>query len=212
MQHFISVMRRTIRAADAAAAPDGPGAAFVLSGEVHLGPEKIGAATGAFLGPGAAMRNGSADTATVLIFAVTPKRPDADVLGCEEISGLSFPRLLRLDEVSFPPGAIAYRHTHPGPGFRYLRHGALHLQSDSHGFDAAPGTHWFEPAEAPVRATASDQHRETRFVRFMALPPAFLGKPTINILDPGDAARPRRQTTHRHVDRIVDQAGHVDAG
>lgn len=115
------------------------------------------------------------------------------------------PVLLRLDQVSFPPGAIAYRHVHAGAGIRYLDRGALHLQADDHAFDAAPGDSWFEGADSPVRATASEDAAETRFLRFMALPAAYLGKPSIRILDAADAALPRRQTTLRHFERLVQR-------
>lgn len=200
MAHYIWVSRSKIAQDQQVRGPNGPGALFVLSGECDLGTETVVAESGGFLAP---MANITTQTAAeVLIFGLTAEKPKRDVLACEAVTDLPHPRLLRLDEVSFPPGAIAYRHTHPGPGFRFLRHGALHLQADDHGFDAAPGQVWFEPAHSPVRATAGLDHAETRFVRFMVLPPAFQGKPTINILDPADAALPKRQSTHRHVDQV----------
>ncbi len=211
MPQYIWVSRRQIAPKDATHGPDGPGAVFVLDAQCHLGEQRLVSGDGAFLLPGAKVENRSEKLATVLVYGVTVARPEGATLACEAID-MAAPWLLRLDEVSFPPGAIAYRHTHPGPGFRYLRLGALHLQTDDHSFDTAPGSVWFEPAQSPVRATASDSHPETRFVRFMALPPDYRGQPTINILDPQDAARPKRQSTHRHVDQLYNPADHSDAG
>jgi len=37
--------------------------------------------------------------------------------------------LMRCDRVDFEPGGIAYRHTHPGPGIRYLLFGAITIDS-----------------------------------------------------------------------------------
>jgi|GEM_PF-2366872 len=148
--------------------------------------------------------------AEVIAFLLTP-HPVENALAQERVE-ITFPCLWRLDEVAFPPGAIAYRHVHPGPGFRHLRHGALHLQADAHSFTAQPGSTWFEAADAPVRATADADLRETRFVRSLILPVALAGKPSIRILAPGDRAKPRLQKTHRHVDHILSHWPQVDAG
>jgi hypothetical protein len=32
---------------------------------------------------------------------------------------------MRCDRIDFPPGGIAYRHTHPGPGIRRLLFGSV---------------------------------------------------------------------------------------
>lgn len=113
------------------------------------------------------------------------------------------PVLLRLDEVKFPPGAVAYRHVHPGAGYRVLTAGALDIISDTHSEHAMPGHAWFEPANSPVRAEASKTEAMTSFVRFMVLPAAFHGHPTIQVLDPEEAKRPRLQRTHRHIDELL---------
>ena len=42
--------------------------------------------------------------------------------------------LMRCDRIDFVPGGIAYRHTHPGPGIRYLLFGEITI--DSEGEDA----------------------------------------------------------------------------
>ena len=113
---------------------------------------------------------------------------------------------MRLDQVTFPPGAVAYRHVHAGSGFRYLTVGQLEVASDHHIETAVPGDSWFEPAQSPVRATASLDHLTTSFVRFMVLPVAFEGRPSIQILDPSEAAMPRLQQTYRHFEHILSLA------
>ncbi|WP_371155811.1 cupin domain-containing protein [Jannaschia sp. 2305UL9-9] len=135
-----------------------------------------------------------------LSFVLTREPLFGPVLHQSQITLPAGPVLLRLDEVFFPPGAIAYRHVHPGPGIRHLVRGRLHLQADDHAFEAAPGDSWFEDANSPVRATALEQ---SSFVRFMVLPPEFAGKSTLTILSDEDRARPRRQQTHRHVDALI---------
>ena len=109
--------------------------------------------------------------------------------------------LLRLDEVAFPQGAVAYRHIHPGPGIRVLVEGSLRLIADDHTFDVEVGGAWVEGANSPVRAENIAEGR-SRFVRAMILPVALEGKPSIDILDPADREKPRLQVTHRHVDHI----------
>ncbi len=147
------------------------------------------------------------ETGAAVFFGVHQTAPNPDtpgLLACEAVQIDHSGALIRLDQVSFPPGAIAYRHIHPGPGFRYLADGALQIISDHHEEAATPGHIWFEPANSPVRAEASPDHNLTRFLRLMLLPVECEGKPTINILDPADREKPRLQTTHRFFDQRVD--------
>ena len=99
----------------------------------------------------------------------------------------------RLDRVDFPPGGIAYRHVHPGPGIRRLLHGELTIDR---GHDAprryTAGDAWFEGADDPVLATASTLE-ETAFIRVLLLPGEWAGKRTIRYVDPADEAKPRLQ-------------------
>ena len=37
--------------------------------------------------------------------------------------------LVRCDRVDFPPGGVAYLHTHPGPGIRVLLKGRIRIDS-----------------------------------------------------------------------------------
>jgi quercetin dioxygenase-like cupin family protein len=100
--------------------------------------------------------------------------------------------LMRHDRIDFPPGGIAYRHTHPGPGIRYLLHGRLRVESGGETHEYGPGEAWFESGPEPVLATAAD-HEETAFVRVLLLPPEWAGRRTIRYVDPADEARPRLQ-------------------
>ena len=99
----------------------------------------------------------------------------------------------RLDRVDFPPGGVAHRHVHPGPGIRFLLHGELTIDRG----DGAPRTYrarepWYEGADDPVLATASTTE-DTAFVRVLLLPHEWAGKRTIRYVDPADEDKPRLQ-------------------
>ena len=101
--------------------------------------------------------------------------------------------VVRCDRVDFPPGGVAYRHVHPGPGIRRILHGALTIDRG----DGAPRTYragesWHEGADDPVRAAASATE-ETAFVRVLVLPAEWAGRRTIRYLDPADEHKPRLQ-------------------
>jgi quercetin dioxygenase-like cupin family protein len=100
--------------------------------------------------------------------------------------------VLRCDRVDFPPGAVAYRHVHPGPGIRRLLHGELTIEADDHTRAYGAGGAWFEGADYPVRAIASADE-ETAFVRTMLLPAQWAGKRTVRYLDPTDDEKPKLQ-------------------
>lgn len=101
--------------------------------------------------------------------------------------------IARLDRIDFPPGGVAYRHVHPGPGIRYLLHGELTIdRGDGEPHTYRAGDAWFEGADDPVLATASATD-DTAFVRVLLLPEEWAGKRTIRYLDPADEAKPRLQ-------------------
>ena len=100
--------------------------------------------------------------------------------------------LMRCDRVDFPPGAIAYRHVHPGPGIRRLLFGELTITTGGVTTTYRAGDPWFESGPEPVYA-ASSATEPTAFVRVMLLPTAWAGKRTIRYTDPADADRPTRQ-------------------
>jgi quercetin dioxygenase-like cupin family protein len=100
--------------------------------------------------------------------------------------------LVRCDRIDFPPGGVAYRHDHPGPGIRRLLFGELTIESEHGTRSYGPGEAWFEDAGYPVLATASATEA-TAFVRVLLLPPEFAGRRTIRYLDPADEQRPKLQ-------------------
>ena len=100
--------------------------------------------------------------------------------------------LVRCDRVDFPPGAVAYRHTHPGPGIRRLLFGELTVTTGGLTTAHRAGGAWFESGPEPVYAESSATE-ETAFVRVMLLPVEWAGKRTIRYTDPADADRPARQ-------------------
>jgi Cupin domain len=100
--------------------------------------------------------------------------------------------LLRCDRVDFPPGGVAHRHVHPGPGIRRLLHGELTIARDDATHTYRAGESWFEDAADPVTATASPTE-ETAFVRVLLLPREWAGKRTIRYLDPADEQKPKLQ-------------------
>jgi len=112
-----------------------------------------------------------------------------------EISGAPGPGdwVVRCDRVDFPPGGVAYRHVHPGPGIRRILRGELTIERGS----GEPRTYrtgdsWLEEADDPVLATAAETE-ETTFVRVLLLPAEWAGKRTIRYLDPADEERPKLQ-------------------
>jgi hypothetical protein len=108
--------------------------------------------------------------------------------------------LMRCDRVDFPPGGVAYRHVHPGPGIRRLLHGSLRIEGPAERSRTyRAGEPWFEGADYPVLATASPTD-ETAFVRVMLLPREWEGKRTVRYLDPEDAEKPKLQRATVFVD------------
>jgi quercetin dioxygenase-like cupin family protein len=132
----------------------------------------------------------------------------AGVLGCEAVSLPPNGWALRLDEVAFPVGAIAHRHTHSGSGWRHLVSGALRIEAEHDTSVMNVGDSWFEPAHSPVRAVALQGAGVARFVRCMVIPLADVGRSTFQLCTPKDAELPRLQMTHRHFDHVVQ----VEAG
>jgi hypothetical protein len=100
--------------------------------------------------------------------------------------------ILRCDRVDFPPGGVAYRHVHPGPGIRRVLHGELTVDSPDGVETYRAGEWWVEGADHPVLATAS-ANEDTAFVRVMLLPAEWMGKRTIRYLDPADEEKPKLQ-------------------
>ena len=117
--------------------------------------------------------------------------PDA-LLAAEVDLDPSVEWLIRLDRVDFPPGGVAYRHTHPGPGIRCLLFGTIRIESGGETHEYGPFEPWFESGPEPVFAAASTTE-PTAFVRAMLLPEEWRGKRTIRYVDPADEEKPKLQ-------------------
>jgi hypothetical protein len=128
---------------------------------------------------------------TRLVWELLDHEP-ADALVAAEVE-LDAGWFARLDRVDFPPGGIAYRHVHPGPGIRRILHGGLTIdRGDGAARAYGVGEAWFEGADDPVLATASSTE-DTAFVRVLLLPAEWAGRRTIRYVDPADEDKPRTQ-------------------
>jgi quercetin dioxygenase-like cupin family protein len=107
--------------------------------------------------------------------------------------------LMRCDRVDFPPGGIAYTHTHRGPGIRCLLSGEIRIKVKGDEQLVRPGEAWFEAGPDPVLALASERE-PTAFARVMVLPAELRGKSSIRYVLPEDADKPKRQTYQMFVD------------
>jgi hypothetical protein len=130
--------------------------------------------------------------ATVLRWELTEWEPEGAKLAAHLELDPWGDYVARCDRVDFPPGAVAYRHTHPGPGIRCLLHGSLRIEAPGVDHVYRPFDAWFEDAGQPVVATASES-ADTAFVRVLVLPGEWAGKRTIRYLDPADEDKPRLQ-------------------
>ena len=112
--------------------------------------------------------------------------------------------LMRCDRIDFPPGGVAYRHTHPGAGIRRLLFGSIRIERPG-GLveDVDPGGAWFEGFDHPVLATASATE-PSAFVRVMLLPREWEGKRTIRYVDPADEEKPKLQRPTVFFDRPIE--------
>jgi len=108
--------------------------------------------------------------------------------------------IVRCDRIDFPPGGVAYRHTHPGAGIRRLLFGSIEIDAEGHVTQHGAGDAWVEGADYPVLATASETE-PTAFVRVMVLPAEWEGKRTIRYLDPADEEKPKLQRPTVFFDR-----------
>lgn len=111
--------------------------------------------------------------------------------------------LMRCDRVDFPPGGIAYTHTHQGGGIRCLLFGEIRVQVAGKEHLIRPGEVWFEAGPDPVLARASATE-PTAFARVMILPAELRGKSSIRYVLAEDQDKPKRQTYQLFVDEPVD--------
>ena len=132
------------------------------------------------------------DDGRVLVWELGDDEPDGALLSCKVELDDSTEWLMRCDRVDFEPGGIAYRHTHPGPGIRYLLFGSITIESEGTVRTYGPGEPWFERGPEPVLATTAPDE-PSAFVRVMLLPVEWAGQRTIKYVDPADADKPKTQ-------------------
>ena len=113
------------------------------------------------------------------------------------------PWIVRCDRVDFPPGSVAYRHVHPGPGIRCTLFGGLTIDADGHAQRYGAFKPWFEVGPDPVEATA-DSNGPSAFARVMFLPARWEGKRTIQYVNPADDDRPKLQKPTVFFDQDID--------
>ena len=111
--------------------------------------------------------------------------------------------LIRCDRVDFPPGGVAYLHTHPGPGIRCLLFGSIRIESEGETHEYGPFDAWFERGRDPVYAAASERE-DSAFVRVMLLPREWEGKRTIRYVNPEDEAKPKLQRPTVFFERPIE--------
>jgi quercetin dioxygenase-like cupin family protein len=124
-------------------------------------------------------------------------------LSCEIDLDSQSKYLMRCDRVDFPPGGIAYTHTHQGPGIRCLLLGAFTVQVLDKQALFHPGGAWFEIGPEPVYAAASSSE-PAAFVRVMILPRALKGKSSIRYVKPEDLDKPKAQQYTIFLDQDID--------
>ena len=142
------------------------------------------------------------DDGTSLHWELLDDMPADAMLAAEVELDPGFEWLMRLDRVDFPPGGVAYRHTHPGPGIRCLLFGTIRIESGGETHDYGPFEPWFESGPEPVFAAASTTEASA-FVRALLLPEAWRGKRTIRYVDPADEEKPKLQRATVFVEQAV---------
>jgi quercetin dioxygenase-like cupin family protein len=138
-----------------------------------------------------------------LVWELSDTARDDALLAAEVVLDRTIAWLMRCDRVDFPPGGVAYRHTHPGPGIRCLLHGTLSVETGGESRRYGPFEPWFESGPEPVFAAASAEE-ETAFVRVLLLPREWAGKRTIRYVDPVDEAKPKLQRARVFFDEPIE--------
>lgn len=182
-------------------------AVWVKEGALKHGKFTVSAGNGTYVAEGTRNEFEIQEDTEILRFEIkstsdfSNDNAQGEMLLTSEFELPQVPVFLRLDQVSFPPNAEAYRHVHPGPGIRCLVEGNLEIRSDHDVSIIQNGEAWYEDANSPVKATAGDQ--PAAFVRAMVLPQEYFGKPTINYLDPADHGKLRLQKNNRFFDQML---------
>ena len=150
-------------------------------------------------------RNGVAhelDDGTALHWELLDDAPADAMLADDVVLDPGVEWLMRLDRVDFPPGGVAYRHTHPGPGIRCLLFGSIRIESGGETHEYRAFEPWFESGPEPVYAAASTTE-PSAFVRALLLPHEWQGKRTIRYVDPADEEKPKLQQATVFVEQPV---------
>jgi hypothetical protein len=132
-----------------------------------------------------------------LVWELREDEPEGAALAAKVELDPALDWVLRCDRIDFPPGGVAYRHTHPGPGIRRLLFGSIRIDTQGASREYGPGGAWFERGPDPVYAAAS------AFVRAMLLPAEWAGRRTIRYVDPTDEEKPKLQRPTVFFDRPV---------
>jgi hypothetical protein len=114
--------------------------------------------------------------------------------------------LMRCDRVDFPPGGVAFTHTHQGSGIRCLQNGRIRIETQGHDFWVEAGGAWFETGSDPVFAETR-QDGPSHFIRVMILPKSLLGKSSIRYVRPEDQDKPKSQKYQVFVDEPINLNG-----
>ena len=138
-----------------------------------------------------------------LAFALVPEPSTRALLSAELACAPGEERLLRCDRVDFPPGGVAYLHTHQGPGIRVVLGGTIRVETEGRSHTYGPLEAWFEPGPEPVFAAASESE-PTSFVRCMVLPMHLRGQSSIRYVRDEDAAKPKPQRYSVFVDEPLE--------
>jgi hypothetical protein len=111
--------------------------------------------------------------------------------------------LMRCDRVDFPPGGVAYTHTHQGSGIRCLQSGRIRIETLGHDFWVEPHGAWFEAGSDPVFAETWGESA-SHFIRVMILPRAIKGKSSIQYVHAEDQDKPKAQKYQVFVDEPIE--------
>ncbi len=187
---------------------------YVVAGEIDIaaaGQSSTQGENSAWFGTGACFARAAADGARLCrweLVGATGQAAEASVHpGPKASHAVSLePReeyLMRCDRVDFPPGGIAYTHTHAGSGTRCLLQGELRVTVQQKTITARPGDPWFERGPDPVLASASATG-PTSFVRTMILPRSYRGRSSIRYVKPEDADKPKLQEYTRFVEEDIE--------
>ena len=188
-------------------------ALWLQTGQLNINTESIDAENGVYCTPSDTITNTEKTPAIALRFIISAHAIDhssvthstnnySELIFSQPVNVTQPTMLLRLDQVDFPPAAVAYKHTHPGPGIRYMVKGGLKLVDEHGSKHIQTSEAWFEDAGSPVTAVAVDV-KPSCFVRSMLLPLEFEGRSTLTLCDPRDADKPKLQTNIRHFEKRI---------